>query len=94
MRIIGYIDHPVLKITVFKTDTRLSVKFEDGTLEQTYKLRPSEQLNSLGEVRQLVDDTLLHAVVERFRAMQRDLDAALGRQSPQRDDDDELPVIL
>ncbi len=94
MRIIGYIDHPVLKITVFKTDTRLSVKFEDGTLEQTYKLRPSEQLNSLADVRQLVDGTLLHAVAERFSAMQRDWDAALGRQRPQGDEEDELPVIL
>lgn len=94
MRIIGYIDHPVLKITVFKTDTRLSVKFEDGTLEQTYKLRPSEQLSSLNDVRQLVDNTLLQAVTERFRAMQRDWDAARTRQFPEVEEADDLPVIV
>ena len=44
MRVIGNIDHPILKITAFKMDNKLSIKFESGLFEQTYKFRESEQL--------------------------------------------------
>ena len=39
MRILGYIDHPVVKITVFKMDNKFSVKFESIHYEQTFKFR-------------------------------------------------------
>ena len=34
MRILGYLEHPTLKITVFKMDNRISVKFENSLYEQ------------------------------------------------------------
>lgn len=51
MRIIGYIEHPGMKITVFKTDTRISVKFETGFYEQTYKFPIDVHLQNLDDVK-------------------------------------------
>ena len=94
MRILGYIDHPVLKITVFKTDTRLSIKFENGQLEQTYKFRPTERTNSLLEVQKLVDEQLLEQVNSRFQIMERDFQAAFIRQFPPLQEEEEFDEIL
>ena len=43
MRIIGQIEHPDLKITVFKSDNRISVKFENEGYEQIFKLGADER---------------------------------------------------
>ncbi|MBK7870450.1 MAG: hypothetical protein IPJ74_07085 [Saprospiraceae bacterium] len=51
MRIIGYIEHPVLKITVFKMDNKISIKFESGLYEQTYKFRSGDTISNLGDVK-------------------------------------------
>lgn len=93
MRILGYLDHPILKITVFKMDTRLSIKFENGTFEQTYKFRVNDHLNSIPELRALVDETFLAKVQARFAAMERDFNAALERHLPP-PSADELPSII
>jgi hypothetical protein len=82
MRIIGYLDHPQLKITVFKTDTRLSIKLENGQLEQTYKFRPTENTSSLAAIRTLVDPPFLATVMERFRTMEADFYHTLERHAP------------
>ena len=47
MRIIGHIPHPVMKITVFVMDMKFAVKLEIGLMEQTYKLRESDQIKGL-----------------------------------------------
>lgn len=68
MRIIGHIEHPGLKITVFKMDTRITVKFEDAQFEQSYKFRMSNTLNHVSHVQQLVDEKFIAAVLENFKA--------------------------
>lgn len=93
MRILGYIDHPVLKITVFKTDTRLSIKFENGDLEQTYKFRPIPQANSLQELNKLLDEEFLQLVLERFQKMKQDFSASFTRNIPPAEED-EFPSII
>jgi len=55
MRIIGEIDHPTLKITVFKNGNRFSIKFEDGGVEQTYKFDDGQNVESLGDVKRQID---------------------------------------
>ncbi len=67
MRIIGYIEHPGLKITVFKMDTRITVKFEDGHYEQAYKFRMSNELNHISHVQQLVDAQFIAGVKEQLK---------------------------
>ena len=93
MRILGYLDHPILKITVFKTDTRLSIKFENSNFEQTYKFRPTEQTNSLKELQKLVDETFVNQVMTLFQQMEQNFEASFQRNFPETEDDD-FPAII
>jgi hypothetical protein len=93
MRIIGTIDHPALKITVFKTDDQLSVKFEYGLMEQVFKFREGERLRDFDDVRSLVDKPMLDAVAENFKTMLRAREQALLRHVPP-DEANEFDVII
>ena len=93
MRIIGYIEHPVLKITVFKMDTSFSVKFERSSLEQTYKFRPNNGLEGIKEIRQLVDEKFLEKVEQQFRQMEMLREWSLSRHFPP-DPADEFDEII
>ncbi len=93
MRIIGYIEHPNLKVTVFKMDTRLSVKFEDDLYEQTYKYRMQDGLSSLSDIEKLVDSDFQAAVLSQFAQMKKANEAAQVRHLPT-EEEDEFPVII
>lgn len=82
MRIIGEIEHPSLKITVFKMNERLSVKFENEGYEQTFKLGQDDRLASLEGVRLWVDPALLEQVQNTFQHMHRNRLSALDRAFP------------
>ncbi len=71
MRIIGTIPHPLLKITVFQMDQRISVKFENAAFEQTFKLGIDERYRSMEAVRKWVDETLVAEVLARMDDMYR-----------------------
>lgn len=71
MRIIGYIQHPAMKVTVFKMDNRISVKFEIGLYEQTYKFRISEGLETIADVQRLVDQDFMKKVMDLFEPMHK-----------------------
>lgn len=86
MRIIGYIEHPSLKITVFQMDNKLSVKFENTFYEQTYKFRQSEDLNTISDVQKLVDETFIAKVLEQFPVMHQTKQKALDRFLPEEED--------
>ena len=79
MRIIGYIEHPELKITVFKMDNKLSVKFESGLFEQTYKFRASDQLNTIEDIQKLVDEIFIEGVLEELKCMNQIKNKAISR---------------
>ena len=82
MRIIGNIEHPGLKITVFKMDNTLSVKFETGLYEQTYKFRESEHLKAFADMQRLVDSEFIQHVEARFASMHQDKNEAMHRFLP------------
>ncbi len=82
MRIIGNIEHPDLKITVFKMDNRVSVKFENTLYEQTYKLGMDERTGSMEGVTRLVDPGFIDHVSSLFRQMHQARISAFGRAFP------------
>ncbi|MEY3367986.1 MAG: hypothetical protein RI973_1141 [Bacteroidota bacterium] len=82
MRIIGNIEHPGLKITVFKMDNKLSVKFETGLYEQTYKFRESEYLKEFADMQRLVDEEFIQCVEARFASMHQEKNEAMLRFLP------------
>lgn len=82
MRIIGNIDHPLLKISVFKSDNRISVKFENAHYEQTFKLGEDDRFAGFSDVQQLVDPEMIEDVLDGFRQMHSTRMAVLKRQFP------------
>lgn len=92
MRIIGHIEHPRLKITVFKMDNRLSLKIEDEYAEETFKFRQQEDLSTLEDVQRLADDSFLKATEQRLLQMRRQAADALARIAPP--PPDEFDAIL
>lgn len=93
MRIIGNIDHPNMKITVFKMDNKLSIKFELGLYEQTYKFRESEYMKNMEDAEKLVDATLLGEVLKNFNNMHKAKNEALG-QLVKLEEEGEFPELI
>ena len=57
------------------------IKFEQGTLEQSYKLSELDLTGGgANEIFQLLDEEFIASVVERFRSMRTDFSAAFNRQ--------------
>jgi len=93
MRIIGYIEHPVMKITVFKDNGKLSAKFETGLFEQTYKFREMDTIKTLVDVQGLVDDAFQARVMENFQTMNKLRNEALDRFLPKLEEEDFEEII-
>jgi alpha-acetolactate decarboxylase len=72
MRIAGYIEHPILKITIFHYQGRFSLKLENNQFEETFKLS-EEQFPSVEDVRALVTTDFLEKVQERFVQMSQQM---------------------
>lgn len=82
MRIIGEIQHPTLKITVFKMGERISVKFENERYEQTYKLGADERFAKMGLIEQWMDSSFLDKVQQAFQQMHQAQMGAMSRLFP------------
>ncbi len=92
MRILGEITDTAYKITVFKTDSRLLLKFEDAFLEQTYKFRESEELQNMTDIRRLLTADFMQAVQQTFALMYHTHYTALTEHLQV--DAEELPTII
>ena len=93
MRIVGDIQHPSLKITIFKNGNRFSVKFEDGTVEQTYKFDDGQGIESIPDVKQQIDVAFLKKVEEGIESMKITRLSTLKRNAKDVRED-EFPEII
>ena len=81
MRVIAELPHPDFKITLFNMNQKYIVKFEQGQLEQSYKLSELDLTGGgANEVFEMMDDEFLATVTERFKTMRSDFSAAYKRQ--------------
>ncbi|WP_370450918.1 hypothetical protein [Olivibacter sp. XZL3] len=55
------------------------VKFEQGTLEQVYKISELDVTDGVNGVFQILDEEFVQGVVERFAAMRTDFKMAYDR---------------
>lgn len=92
MRIIGSIEHPFLKISVFKNEGRTSLKFENEGCETTYKLGADERFQTVEQVEKLLDAPFLEGVLATLQAMQLNKLKAVNRLFPQ--DEEHFDEIL
>jgi len=93
MRIIGDIEHPNLKITVFKMDNKLSVKFESGMYEQTYKFRVTDSLENMEDIKKIVDAPFIQSVETELIKMHQIKNEALSRSIPATEEDEFEEII-
>lgn len=79
MRIVGQIEHPVIKITVMQMNNRYVLKLEANMLEQTYKFNEDDNLRSMADIEKIVDETFLNECIKRFSDMNRSRGEAYQR---------------
>lgn len=81
MRIIAELPHPNCKISIFNMNQKYIVKFEQGTLEQSYKLSELDLSGGgVNEIFQILDEAFIATVVDRFKGMRTDFISAYKRQ--------------
>ncbi|WP_037502288.1 hypothetical protein [Sphingobacterium deserti] len=69
MRIIAELPHPDCKISIFAMNQKFIIKFEQGTLEQSYKVAETDVIGGVNGVFELLDDTFIQAVLDSFNVM-------------------------
>jgi hypothetical protein len=72
MRIIAELPHPDFKISILSMNQKFIVKMEKGVYEQIFKVSEMDLTDGINSVFELLDETFLTAVGERFAAMHKD----------------------
>ena len=93
MRIIGHIEHPQLKVTLFKMDNKFSVKLESGVYEQTYKFRQSKDLETTEDLKKLIDPEFIESVLLEINRMHQIRTKAFNRYLPATEADEFETII-
>lgn len=76
MRVIGEVPHHSCKITIFNWNGKYLVKFEQGLIEQTYKISEMDVTDEQ-DVLALSKSPFIDKVLLRFDEMQKDLFEAM-----------------
>lgn len=82
MRIVGYIDHPAYKISVFSWSEKYIVKIEAGFFEQSYKF-PQEGYSSWQDLKVYFDEPMIEKVRQTFMEMSAGLKDSFKRNTLQ-----------
>jgi hypothetical protein len=69
MRTIAELPYPAFKLTLFGMNQKFILKFEQGPLEQVYKVSEMDVTGGVDGVFQLVDDVFIKAVETQFECM-------------------------
>ncbi|MCA5006410.1 hypothetical protein [Sphingobacterium bovistauri] len=69
MRTLAELPHPECKITIFGMNQKYIIKFEQGNLEQTYKIAKADILNGVNGVFELLDEEFINKVLNVFSDM-------------------------
>jgi hypothetical protein len=72
MRIVGEINRPECKITIFSWNSKYLIKLEKGPLEQTYKVNELD-VTSDQDIPALLDETFISQCLQRFEEMYKHL---------------------
>lgn len=79
MRVIAELPNPNFKITIFSMNGKFIAKFEQGSLEQTYKLAEIDVVGGVNGLFEILDDEFLETVANRFGSMRSDFNSAYKR---------------
>lgn len=79
MRIVAELPHPDCKISIFAMNQKFIIKFEQGTLEQSYKLAETDVVGGVNGIFELVDEAFIKSVVDQFAEMRKTFIDAYNR---------------
>ena len=79
MRTLAELPHPDFKITIFSMNQKFIIKFEQGGLEQTYKIAESDITDGVNGIFQLIDDDFTKAINATFQEMRSAFIATYNR---------------
>lgn len=72
MRVVAELPHPKCKISIFSMNMKYIIKFEQGSLEQSYKLAEIDLINGIDSVFEILDEEFINKVASRFNDMRTD----------------------
>jgi len=72
MRVLAELPHPDCKITIFGMNQKFIVKFEQGNLEQSYKLAETDVIGGVDGVFEILDEEFIQKVLNNFTSMRKD----------------------
>jgi hypothetical protein len=76
MRVVNEINHPLCKITIFLWNNRYLLKFEQGHLEQTYKIDQFEVTHEQ-DLQKILSEDFIQRVSQMFETMANSLNQSL-----------------
>jgi hypothetical protein len=79
MRTIAELPHPDCKITIFSMNQKFIIKFEQGNLEQTFKIAELNVTDGVNGIFQILDDEFIDKVVSQFAEMRNYFSEAYDR---------------
>ncbi len=71
MRVLAELPHKDCKITIFGMNQKYIIKFEQGTLEQSYKLAEADVVGGVNGVFEMLDEDFIQNVVALFADMRK-----------------------
>jgi len=71
MRVLAELPHPDFKITIFGMKQKFIIKFEQGTLEQSYKLAEADVVGGVNGVFEMLDEEFIQQVIGLFAEMRK-----------------------
>lgn len=71
MRTVAELPHPDCKITIFSMNQKFIIKFEQGVLEQSYKLAETDIIGGVNGVFELLDEEFINQVITQFKHMRK-----------------------
>lgn len=81
MRVVAELPHPEFKITIFSMNRKFIIKFEQGNLEQTYKIAEMDLTDGVNSVFELMDEMLYQTIIDRFKQMRQNFKDAFLRHN-------------
>ena len=76
MRLIKELPNEFCKASLYGFNNKFIIRFEAGNLEQIFKVSEFDVAGA-DEVEEMLGDTFMHNVMNRFKTMQEDLDEVL-----------------
>ncbi|MCU0324499.1 MAG: hypothetical protein MUF45_04520 [Spirosomaceae bacterium] len=76
MKFLKELPNSYCKANLYYWNNKFIIKFEAGMFEQTYKISEMD-VSGEDEIEEIIGDTFLEKVVERFKQMQDDFDYVL-----------------